>query len=191
MQYKEVLSKIADIVGYEFNSTPEQVEVNFERVALEGGEVFVTNQAESDFAIGDTIYVETEEGYEVAPAGSHILEDGREIVLDEESKLVEIREEGGDDDTEEEVIVESPDEEVEVETSATESEINELKTAIHDLLMAFESHANVIEKRFTSLEADYNEFKQSAEYKPLKEETKLKQSFAEMRLDILNKMKNK
>ena len=190
MEYKEVLGKIASLVGYEFNSQ-ETVEIKFERAALEGGEVFVTNQAESDFAIGDTIYVEGAEGYELAPAGSHILDDGREIVLDEESKLVEIREEGNDDDTQEEVIVESPEEEVEVETSVETSQVNELKTAIHDLLMAFESHANQIDQRFSKLEADYVEFKKSAEYKPLKEETKLKQSFAEMRMDILNKMKNK
>lgn len=187
MEYKEVLGKIASLVGYEFNSQ-ETVEIKFERAALEGGEVFVTNQAESDFAIGDTIYVEGVDGYELAPSGSHILDDGREIVLDEESKLVEIREEGNDDDTQEEVIVESPEEEVVVETS---SQVNELKTAIHDLLMAFESHANQIDQRFSKLEADYVEFKKSAEYKPLKEETKLKQSFAEMRMDILNKMKNK
>jgi hypothetical protein len=191
MEYKEVLGKIAELVGFEFKSQETQVEVKFERVALEGGEIFVTNQAESDFAIGDTIYVETAEGYEVAPAGSHILEDGREIVLDEESKLVEIREEGDDDDTEEEVIVESPDEEVEVETSVDISEVTELKTAIHDLLMAFEKQASELNDRFSTLEADYTEFKKSAEYKPLREETKLKQNFADMRLDILKQMKNK
>lgn len=190
MEYKEVLGKIAELVGFEFKSQ-ENVEIKFERAALEGGEVFVTNQAESDFTVGDTIYVETPDGYELAPVGSHILEDGREIVLDEESKLVEIREEGNDGDTEEEVIVETPETEVEVETSVDASQVNELKTAIHDLLLAFESHANHIDERFSKLEADYTTFKKSAEYKPLKEETKLNQSFAEMRLDILNKMKNK
>lgn len=191
MEYKEVLQKVAELVGYNFNSTEEVVETKFERAALEGGEIFVTNQAESDFAMGDTIYVETPDGFELAPVGSHILEDGREIVLDEESKLVEIREEGGDDDTEEEVIVESPDEEVEVETSEVDAEINELKTAIHDLLLAFNTYTNTMENKFSELQADYTEFKKSAEYKPLKEESKVSQSFAEMRLDILNKMKNK
>lgn len=191
MEYKEVLQKVAELVGYKFNSTEEVVETKFERAALEGGEIFVTNQAESDFAMGDTIYVETPDGFELAPVGSHILEDGREIVLDEESKLIEIREEGGDDDTEEEVIVESPDEEVEVETSEVDAEINELKTAIHDLLLAFNTYTNTMEDKFSKLEADYTEFKKSAEYKPLKEESKVSQSFAEMRLDILNKMKNK
>mgnify|MGYP000229149432 CR=1 FL=1 len=171
--------------------TEEVVETKFERAALEGGEIFVTNQAESDFAMGDTIYVETPDGFELAPVGSHILEDGREIVLDEESKLVEIREEGDDDDTEEEVIVESPDEEVEVETSEVDAEINELKTAIHDLLLAFNTYTDTMENKFSELQADYTEFKKSAEYKPLKEESKVSQSFAEMRLDILNKMKNK
>ena len=185
MQYREVLGKIAKLVGYEFSEELETTDVKFERIALEGGEVFITNQVESELTIGDTIYVETEEGFELAPAGSHTLEDGREIVLDEESVLVEVREEG-----EEEVVVEGEAEE-EVEASEDILKIDELKTAIHDLLMAFESHTKEMEKRFSTLEADYNEFKQSAEYKPLKEETKLKQTFAEMRLELINKMKNK
>lgn len=186
MQYREVLERIAGLVGYEFKEDVKTEEVKFERIALEGGEVFITNQVESELTLGDTIYVETEEGFELAPAGSHTLEDGREIVLDEESVLVEIREEG-----EEEVVVETPDEEVVVETSEEGSKIDELKTAIHDLLVAFESHTKEIENRFSVLEADYNEFKQSAEYKPLKEETKLKQSFADMRLELIKQMKNK
>lgn len=185
MQYREVLEKIAGLVGYEFNDV-ETTDVKFERIALEGGEVFITNQAESELTIGDTIYVETEDGFELAPSGSHRLEDGREIVLDEESNLVEIREEG-----EEEVEIETPEGEIEVETSQDTSKIDELKTAIHDLLVAFTSHSKEMENRFSTLEADYKEFKQSAEYKPLKEETKLKQSFAEMRLELINKMKNK
>lgn len=187
MEYREVLQKIAGLVGYEFKD--EVVETKFERIALEGGEVFITNQAETELTIGDTIYVETPEGFELAPSGSHSLEDGREIVLDEESVLVEIREEG---EGEEEVVVETPEAEIEVETSQESSaKIDELKTAIHDLLMAFEQHSKEIENRFSSLEADYNEFKKSAEYKPIKEETKMKQSFAEMRLELINKMKNK
>ena len=190
MQYREVLEKIAGLVGYEFTEDvkTEDVktdDVKFERIALEGGEVFITNQVETELTIGDTIYVETEEGFELAPAGSHTLEDGREIVLDEESVLVEIREEG-----EEEVVVEEETEE-EVEASEESSKIDELKTAIHDLLVAFESHTKEIENRFSTLEADYNEFKQSAEYKPIKEETKLKQSFADMRLELIKQMKNK
>jgi len=188
MQYREVLEKIAGLVGYEFNDV-ETTDVKFERIALEGGEVFITNQAESELTIGDTIYVETEDGFELAPSGSHRLEDGREIVLDEESNLVEIREEGEGEETE--VVVETPEEEIEVETSQDTSKIDELKTAIHDLLVAFTSHSKEMENRFSTLEADYKEFKQSAEYKPLKEETKLKQSFAEMRLELINKMKNK
>lgn len=190
MEYKEVLQKVAELVGYKFNSTEEVVETKFERAALEGGEIFVTNQDESDFAMGDTIYVETPDGFELAPVGSHILEDGREIVLDEESKLVEIREEG-EDNEEEEVVVETPEEEVVVETSEVDAEINELKTAIHDLLLAFNTYTDTMETKFSELQADYTEFKKSAEYKPLKEESKVSQSFAEMRLDILNKMKNK
>ena len=86
-QYKDALTKIAELVGYKFNN--EVTKVEFERVALEGGEVFISNQSEGELTLGDTIYIETEEGFEPAPAGTHRLDDGREIVLDEESSLVE------------------------------------------------------------------------------------------------------
>ena len=86
--YKEALSKIAELVGYKFNG--ELNKVKFERVALEGGEVFISNQLESELTLGDTIYIETEEGFELAPSGTHRLEDNREIVLDENSVLIEI-----------------------------------------------------------------------------------------------------
>ena len=110
--YKEALDKIATLVGYKFNDNDEVTKVDFERVALEGGEVFITNQSEGDLTLGDTIYIETEEGFEPAPAGTHRLDDGREIVLDEESVLVEVREEPSSEE-EEEVV-----EEVVEETSS-------------------------------------------------------------------------
>ena len=106
MTKQEVFAAIKNLV-----STPEKVEeVKFERVALEGGEVFITNQTEGELALGDTIYVEEGSEFILSPAGTHRVEDGREIVLDEESKIVEIKEES---EVEEEEVVED---EVVVET---------------------------------------------------------------------------
>lgn len=189
-QYKEALTKIAELVGYKFNE--EVTKVEFERIALEGGEVFVSNQSEGEFTLGDTIYIETEEGFEPAPAGTHRLDDGREIVLDEESKLVEIREEP----SEEEVVVEetSNDEEMSEETDTedfdeTNKQITELKEAIHDLLMSFTNEMKSMDERFNTLENDYNQFKKSESVNPLKQETKLKESFSDWKVDMINKLK--
>ena len=194
MQYKEALSKIAELVGYKFND--EVTKVDFERVALEGGEVFISNQSEGELTLGDTIYIETEEGFEPAPAGTHRLDDGREIVLDEESNLVEIREEP----SEEEVVVEETSEEEEMsneseteETSEdfdeTNKQITELKEAIHDLLMAFNTQIDSMNEKFNTLEDDYNQFKKSESISPLKQENKIKESFSNWKVDMINKLK--
>jgi len=191
--YKDALEKIAELVGYKFNNE-ETTKVEFERVALEGGEVFISNQAEGELTLGDTIYIETEEGFEPAPSGTHRLDDGREIVLDEESILVEIREESSEEEVEEVVEETSSDEEEMSEDTTpnpTAQEVTKLKEAIHDLLMTFNQEVESINEKFNSFVQDYNEFKQSESITPLKEESKVKQDFSKMRLEIINKMKNK
>lgn len=188
--YKEALDKIATLVGYKFNN--EVTKVEFERVALEGGEVFITNQSEGDITLGDTIYIETEEGFEPAPAGTHRLDDGREIVLDEESVLVEVREEGSEEEVEE-VVEEtsSDDEEMSNEEEMGQDEITQLKEAIHDLLMTFNNEIEAINNKFNSFVEDYNEFKKSESITPVKQESKVNQDFSKMRLEIINKLKSK
>lgn len=191
MRYNEALSKIAELVGYKFND--EVTKVEFERVALEGGEVFISNQSEGELTLGDTIYIETEEGFEPAPAGTHRLEDNREIVLDESSILVEIREEP----SEEEVVVEEEeakeDEEMSNDTTQdfeeSNKQITELKEAIHDLLMAFNTEVQSLNEKFNTLEADYNQFKKSESIPPLKKETKLQENFSDWRVGMINKLK--
>lgn len=182
MTKQEVFAAIKNLV-----SPSTEVEVKFERIALEGGEVYITNQTESELTIGDTVYVETESGMEVAPSGTHRLEDGREIVLDENSVIVEIKEE-----SEEEEVEEVVEEDVVVEEASSElSKIEELKGAIHDLLMAFEAHSNDMDERFKSLEADYNAFKKEAEYSPIKKDNSFKKSFSKLdaRISTIKELK--
>lgn len=192
MQYKDALSKIAELVGYKFND--EVTKVEFERIALEGGEVFISNQAEGELTLGDTIYIETEESFEPGPAGTHTLEDGREIVLDEESKLVEIREEASEEVVEEETSKED-DEEMSEETDSSEDfdetnkQITELKEAIHDLLLAFNSQIDAMDEKFNTLEADYNQFKKSESIPPLKAEKEYKENFNDWKVGMINKLK--
>ena len=191
MTKQEVFAAIKNLVApttekFE-ETTVEQTTEKFERVALEGGEVFITNQTEAELTIGDTVYVETESGFELAPVGTHRLEDGREIVLDDASVIVEIKE------VEEEVeeVVEDEVVEEEVEASTDSAKIDELKTAIHDLLLAFEAHSNEMDERFKSLEADYNAFKKEAEYSPIKKDNSFKTNFSKLdsRIDYIKGMK--
>lgn len=187
MTKQEVFAAIKNLVAPTTEKFEETTKVEFERVALEGGEVFITNQTEAELTIGDTIYVETEEGYEVAPVGTHRLEDGREIVLDDASVIVEIKE-VEEEVVEDEVVVE--EEEV-VEASADTAKIDELKTAIHDLLLAFEAHSNEMDERFKSLEADYNAFKKEAEYSPIKKDNSFRKNFSKLdgRINTIKELK--
>lgn len=195
MTKQEVFAAIKNLVAPVEETTVETTEVKFERVALEGGEVFITNQTEGEIALGDAIYVEVEGGnFELAPSGLHRLEDGREIVLDEESVVTEIREEG-EAEVEEEAGMEDKEEassEVE-EAMETATQIDELKTAIHDLLMAFESYTKETDERFNELKADYEGFKKSAEYTPAKQDNSFKAKFSayEQRLNAIKGLKNK
>jgi hypothetical protein len=60
-------------------------------IKLMDSDTEVTNNKESDFVLGEEIYIaKNGEQLEFAPPGKHVLADGREIVLDEASKLVEI-----------------------------------------------------------------------------------------------------
>lgn len=188
MTKQEVFAAIKNLVAPTTEKFEETTKVEFERVALEGGEVFITNQTEAELTIGDTVYVETETGFEVAPVGTHRLEDGREIVLDDSSVIVEIREEVEEEVVEDEVVVE--EEEV-VEASADTAKIDELKTAIHDLLLAFEAHSNEMDERFKSLEADYNAFKKEAEYSPIKKDNSFKTNFNKLdgRINAIKELK--
>ena len=185
MTKQEVFAAIKNLVA-----PTNKVEVKFERIALEGGEVFITNQTEDTITVGDAIYIETESGFELAPVGLHTLEDGREINLDDNSVVVEIRE-VEDEVVTEDVVVDKPLDEVVVTASEESAKIGELKTAIHDLLMAFESHSNDIDKRFKSLEADYNAFKQDAEYTPIKKDNSFKSTFSKLdsRIEMMKGMR--
>jgi|SRR5210317_2008782 len=184
MTKEEVFAAIKNLV----KPTESVEEVKFERVALEGGEVFITNQTEGELALGDTIYVEEGSEFILAPSGTHRLEDGREIVLDEESALVEIKEES---EVEEEVVEEEVVEAGDDEEMNAQTQIEELKTAIHDLLMAFESHIKDTDERFNTLKADYENFKKEAEYTPVKQDNSFKAKFSALEARMAYVKENK
>jgi hypothetical protein len=179
MKNIEILQKVADLVGFTFSSTH-----NFAEVELEGG-ITISNQTEGDFMIGDVIAVKNEDGtFTIVGAGEHKLAgDGGVFITDEEGKLVEIRQE----ESEEPVI------EVEVETGDEKemmesTKIQELKTAIHDVLFAFEKQSQEI----TELKKDYEAFKKSSAYTPLKEDKLITNAFStDHRYEVLKEWKER
>lgn len=180
MKNIEILQKVADLVGFKFSS----VSYSFAEVELDGG-VIITNSAEGDFALGDTISVKNEDGtYTIVGSGTHRLADGIKIfITDEEGKLVEIKdamEEEGDGEGD--VIIDAEKEKME------STQLEALKSAIHDVLFAFEAHT----KEIAELKNDLEAFKKSASHAPLKEDRVVASAFAsDSRYEILKQMKNK
>jgi len=189
MQYKDVVKEIAKLVGYEFKS------MKFERIALEGGEVFVTNQLETPFTIGDVIYVESEDGFILAPVGSHILEDGREIVLDEESAIVEIREEGeenGEDNTDEsEVVIEAEEITVEVPEEVEDVLDADIVEDIIEALTPIIEEIKDLAEELRKLKKDFKTFKSEEVVPSIKaNDHKFKQSVIDWKVEMVEKLKS-
>ena len=182
MKNIEILQKVADLVGFKFSS----VSYSFAEVELDGG-VIITNSSDTDeFALGDTISVKNEDGtFTIVGSGTHRLADGIKIfITDEEGKLVEIKDAMDDEeeDGEGDVIIDAEKEKME------STQLEALKSAIHDVLFAFEAHT----KEIADLKNDLEAFKKSASHAPLKEDKVVASAFAsDSRYEILKQMKNK
>lgn len=185
MKNIEILQKVADLVGFKFGA------YNFAEVELEGGLV-ITNQTEGDFMTGDVISVKNEDGtYTIVGAGEHRLLDGRLFITDEEGKLVEIREEGAEVSVEvetkeegmEEVSVELP-EGVELTPAVVEEVVKALVPMVEELKMLTEE--------MKKLKKDFESFKASSAYEPLKEDKVVASAFStDHRYSVLRDMKAK
>ena len=179
MKNIEILQKVANLVGFTFSSSH-----NFAEVELEGG-VIISNQTEGEFMIGDVIAIKNEDGtFTIVGSGEHKLTDGKVFITDEEGMLVEIREGESEETPVIEVDVETKDQKDMMESA----KIQELKAAIHDVLFAFEKQS----KEITELKKDYEAFKKSSAYTPLKEDKLITNAFStDHRYEVLKEWKER
>jgi hypothetical protein len=179
MKNIEILQKVANLVGFTFSSSH-----NFAEVELEGG-VIISNQTEGEFMIGDVIAIKNEDGtFTIVGSGEHKLTDGKVFITDEEGMLVEIREGESEETPVIEVDVETKDQKDMMESA----KIQELKAAIHDVLFAFEKQSQEI----TELKKDYEAFKKSSAYTPLKEDKLITNAFStDHRYEVLKEWKQR
>jgi len=194
---KEILEKVAELVGLKFNTqaetTEETTEVKFAEVELEGGYI-VSNQTESDFVVGDTIYLVNEDGtYTPVGAGDWKYLDGEKMLkTDEEGKLVEIR--SGEDDIVEAGEHEEKMEEVEVEVPAEVEEVvdEDIVQSIVDALTPVVEQIQEVQEEMMKLKKDYEKFKSEASHSPLKEDKVVSNMFStDSRYEVLKAMRQK
>ncbi len=182
MKNIEILKKVADLVGFTFSAT-----YNFAEVELEGGLV-ISNQTEGDFMTGDVVSVKNEDGtYTIVGSGEHRLLDGRVFITDEEGKLVEVREV-----EEPEVSVEVETEEMEkIEVEVPSGELTpDMVEAIVEALTPVVEEMKKLNEKMEKLKKDYEGFKASSAYEPLKEDKVVSNAFkADYRYNVLKQLK--
>jgi len=193
MNATDAINKIKEMLGLEFNKVEEPKEQEFAETRLEDGTTMVTNDKEGDFEMGDVIYVKDEDGtLTPAPAGEHTLSDGYVIVLDEESRLIEIRipesEDVGDvvDEnaaSEEEMSTE----EEQTETMNFEEELKTIKSSIDQMLKLMETQSADFNKEIEDLKTEVETFKKSPETTGITEKKGVKENFTAYRASLLKK----
>jgi len=118
-ELKELVMKYFSLTENTENKTPE--DIKFASATLVDG-TKITNKKDSEFGVGDELYVITEAGEEViAPSGEHTTESGITVTVDGEGKITGIArpDEGGEGSLAEH------EGEIEVEMSVEETENTE------------------------------------------------------------------
>jgi len=190
MKNIEILQKVADLVGFKFSSTQA-----FAEVELVGG-MKITNSTEGDFLVGDTISVLHDDGTSsVVGEGTHELLDGRLFITDTEGKLVEIRENADEADTEgapgSTEAQEEKMEEVEVEVPEVVADVMspDVVEAVIEALTPIVEELKVLTGEMKKMKQDYEAFKASSAYRPLNEDKKVSSAFSDQRYEVLAAMK--
>ena len=129
----------------EDNSDETEIDEKFIDVETENGvKIQIVTQTEGVVSEGDEVFIVPEEGdMEVAPAGEHVLTDGRTIVVDDEGKISEVKD--------------APESEEEnKQESADETEVFEVvQTKLTNILDKFKS----LETKFEEIENENKELK--------------------------------
>lgn len=192
MNASEAITKIREMLGLEFAKAEETTKQEFATTYLEDGTTQVTNNKEGDFELGDEIFVLGEDGtLTPAPAGEHVAREGFVIVLDEESRLVELREPMEDvveetvvEDTvvEDTVVVEEQSEQINFE-----EELKSIKSSLDKMLSLMESQNENFTKEVEDIKKDFEAFKAAPEREGIKEPKKVTQNFNDYRVALLRK----
>lgn len=151
MDRKTFIDKIKTLFSEVENNVEEkEVEVNFVEVTTIDGLVLKTDA--EDFVEGAQVLVVGEDGTEAPATEGEYTVEGKIIVIDAESKVVEVKEVGEEEPTEEEPTAEPAEEEVDMaskEKEAIEKRFEALEKSISNLsesLSAIDNLSEVVSK---------------------------------------------
>lgn len=194
---KEAIGKIKELLGLEFADTKQK----FYTSQLADGTQITNNTDSENLELGNTLYVILDDGNLVpAPVGEHTLQSGEVIRLDEESKVIEIKEDVEVEETPDEVEVIVEQKQIEEEMSedtelvSLKNEIQEMKEALSKVLDLFQDFSTQTEEEFSKVTKDINSLRKEPEVDNIKNKTKnnkqVVENFADYRFQQLQKYFN-
>jgi len=169
---KDTLNRVLDVLG--LGKAEATIEVEMAQKKTMDGEVILDSE---NFAIGDPVFIVTEEGNIPVPMGEYVLEDGSKIETDEKGVIVEVSVEG--EEKAEEVVeeVEAKDM-IEKEETGMMGKDSMPKKVVKSKTEMEESYFSKIDARLSAIELS-NESLKSENIKLSAENDELKKQLAE------------
>lgn len=196
MNSKDAIKKIKDVLGLSFKKE------SFASTSLTDG-TEVTNNLDSEFMIGQVLYVVGESTLTPAPAGTHETREGWKITVDSESVIVSI--EGTDAVAEDETTTETTEENMSEESEAIVEETavdvkDEVIAEVIDALLPLVEEVKALaeemkkmktkmEQEMSSLKTDFDSFKKSPEKFSVVEKKTYKESLDDYKLDLIKTLR--
>ena len=169
---KDTLNRVLDVLG--LGKAEATIEVEMAQKKTMDGEVILDSE---NFAIGEPVFIVTEEGNIPVPMGEYVLEDGSKIETDEKGVIVEVSVEG--EEKAEEVVeeVEAKDM-IEKEETGMMGKDSMPKKVVKSKTEMEESYFSKIEARLSAIELS-NESLKAENIKLSAENEELKKQLAE------------
>jgi hypothetical protein len=196
MNSKDAIKKIKDVLGLSFKKE------SFASTSLTDG-TEVTNNLDSEFMIGQVLYVVGESTLTPAPTGTHETREGWKITVDSESVIVSI--EGTDAVAEDETTTETTEENMSEESEAIVEETpvdvkDEVIAEVIDALLPLVEEVKALaeemrkmktkmEQEMGSLKKDFDSFKKSPEKFSVVEKKTYKESLDDYKLDLIKTLR--
>jgi hypothetical protein len=131
MKATDMLNKVKEVIGIELSE--ETQEIKLAQATLENGTII---EAE-EFAEGKEVFIVTEDEKVALPVGDYKLEDGQELIIEEEGIIKSIgeatKEAPAEEEVEAEEVVEAAEEEKEEMAYATKEDLAEVKSMIDEI----------------------------------------------------------
>lgn len=193
---KDTLERIKALLGFK--------RLSFASTFLVDGETEITNNKESDFEVGDELFIVGESTLTPAPEGSHTTREGLVITVDESSIIISIASEQIEEEMEEdEEVIEDVVEEIAEDIIESHPEISdeikeeiveeivEALTPIIEEIKVITEELKKMKSKMSKMSSDFDKFKKSPEKFSVVEKKTPKENFLDYKVDLIKSFNNR